>query len=209
MNEELLKRFSEKVEEIITVGRELHRRGWVPATSGNISAKVDEGLYAITASGRHKGKLTPEDVLLIDASGRPLKGGKPSAETLLHTLIYELFPETGGVIHTHSPNATVVSLLGLKEVTLRDYELLKAFPEVETHEAVISIPVFPNDQNVARLARKVKEYFLEKKEAYGFLIEGHGLYAWGRSLDEGLVHAEALEFLFECEIKLLSVRRGR
>jgi len=209
MREELLKRFSEKVEEIIEAGRELHRRGWVPATSGNISARVDEDLIAITASGRHKGKLTPEDVLLIDGEGKPLREGKPSAETLLHTLLYKLFPETGAVVHTHSPNATVISLLSLKEVKLEDYELLKAFPEIETHETVVSVPVFPNDQNVPRLAERVKEFFKGKGKAYGFLIKGHGLYAWGRSMEEALLHAEAFEFLFECEIKLLSLRRGR
>ena len=203
---ELLKRFSEKVEEIIYAGKILHEKGWVPATSGNISAKVDEKFIAITSSGKHKGELKPEDILLIDYEGNPINGRKPSAETLLHTTIYKLFPEIGAVVHTHSSNATVISLLLKDKVELEDYELLKAFPDIHTHETKITIPVFPNDQNIPRLAKKVEEYFKNTKQAYGFLIQGHGLYTWGKTMKEALIHAEALEFLFECEIKLLNLK---
>ena len=203
---ELLKKFSEKVEEIIYAGKFLHERGWVPATSGNISAKVNEKFIAITSSGKHKGELKPEDILLIDYDGNPVNGGKPSAETLLHTTIYKLFPNTGAVVHTHSPNATVISLLLEGKVELEDYELLKAFPDVHTHETKIVIPIFPNDQNIPKLAKEVEKYFKNSKEAYGFLIQGHGLYTWGRNMKEALIHTEALEFLFECEIKLLNFK---
>ncbi|NPA32811.1 MAG: methylthioribulose 1-phosphate dehydratase [Aquificae bacterium] len=205
MRQEFLRRFSEKVEEIIRAGKELHSRGWVPATSGNISAKVEEGLFAITASGKHKGKLTPQDILLVDKEGRPVGSGKPSAETLLHTTLYELFPSAGAVVHTHSPNATVISLVLKDFVELEDYELLKAFPDINTHETRIRIPIFPNDQDMRRLSERVRAYFSSTPEPYGFLIRGHGLYAWGRTMEEALIHTEALEFLFECEIRLLSV----
>ncbi len=202
---ELFKRFSERVEEIIKAGKFLHKRGWVPATSGNISARVSEEFVAITTSGKHKGELNPEDILLIDYEGNPVNGGKPSAETLLHTTIYKLFPEVGAVVHTHSPNATVISILLKDKVELEDYELLKAFPDIHTHEAKITIPIFPNDQNIKRLSKKVEEHFKDCQEAYGFLIRGHGLYTWGKTMKEALIHTEALEFLFECEIKLLGL----
>jgi len=206
VNVELFKKFSEKVEEIIEAGRVLHSRGWVPATSGNISARVSKEYIAITASGKHKGKLTPEDILLIDYEGKPVNGGKPSAETLLHTTIYKLYPQVNAVVHTHSPNATVISIVEKKDfVELEDYELLKAFPDIHTHEVRIKIPVFPNEQNIPLLAKKVEEYFKNSEDRYGFLIRGHGLYTWGRSMEEALIHTEALEFIFECEIKLLSI----
>jgi len=204
MNPELVKNFLEKARKIVEAGRELHSRGWVPATSGNISAKVSDGYIAITSSGKHKGKLRVEDILLVDMDGKPVGGGKPSAETLLHVSIYKLFPETGAVVHTHSPNATVISMILEDRVELEDYELLKAFPEIKTHETKISIPVFPNDQNIPRLARRIEEYFKEGNKAFGFLIKGHGLYAWGRNMEEALIHTEAFEFLFECEIRLLN-----
>ncbi|HID66544.1 MAG TPA: methylthioribulose 1-phosphate dehydratase, partial [Aquificaceae bacterium] len=115
-------------------------------------------------------------------------------------------PEANAVVHTHSPNSTVISRIFKDFVQLEDYELLKAFPDINTHETKIRIPIFPNDQNIPRLSKKVEEYYKNKKEPYGFLIQGHGLYTWGRSMEEALIHTEALEFLFECEIKLMSLR---
>ncbi len=207
MNQELINKFSQAVEEIIEAGRELHGKGWVPATSGNISVKINEEFIAITSSGKHKGKLTPYDVLLVDMDGNPVGEGKPSAETLLHIAVYRLFPEVNAVVHTHSPNATVISMVFKEFVELEDYELLKAFPDIHTHEAKIRIPIFPNDQNIKRLSEKVEEFFKNSEDRYGFLIEGHGLYTWGRNMREALIHTEALEFIFDCEIKLSLLKK--
>lgn len=204
---EILIKFSERVEEIIEAGKFLDKKGWVPATSGNISARVNEEYIAITKSGKHKGKLTPEDILLVDYEGKPVIEGKPSAETLLHCTIYKLFPEVNAVVHTHSPNATVISLIKKEKVELQDYELLKAFSEIETHEEKIEVPIFPNDQNIPRLSEKVRKYLEQNPKTYGFLIEGHGLYTWGKSMEEALIHTEAFEFLFDCEMKLYLLSR--
>ncbi|WP_457601623.1 methylthioribulose 1-phosphate dehydratase [Hydrogenivirga sp.] len=196
----------EAVESIISAGRFLDSKGWVPATSGNISVRVDEHRVAITASGRHKGRLRAEDVLLVDLEGTPVEDKRPSAETLLHVLIYRLYPGINAVVHTHSPNATLISRLARGRVELEDYELLKAFPEIETHETRLSVPVFENDQNMERLSSRVGEFLRKHSEVYGFLIASHGLYTWGKDMESALMHAEAYEFLFECEIKLMSLR---
>ena len=194
------------LEEIIEAGRFLDSKGWVPATSGNISVRVDSRKIAITVSGRHKGRLRPDDILLVDLEGNPLEEKKPSAETLLHLTIYKLFPEVGAVVHTHSPNATLISRIAKGSIELEDYELLKAFPEIKTHETKIVVPVFENDQNIERLSMKVEEYLKSHGNVYGFLIASHGLYTWGRDMESALIHAEAYEFLFECELRLMSVR---
>ncbi|NPA42209.1 MAG: methylthioribulose 1-phosphate dehydratase [Aquificae bacterium] len=194
------------VSEIIDAGRFLNSKGWVPATSGNISVRVNESTIAITASGKHKGRLTEEDILLVDLEGRPLENKKPSAETLLHVLIYKLYPEVNAVVHTHSPNATLISRLAKGSVELEDYELLKAFPQITTHETKIHVPVFENDQDMKRLSEKVKAYLKKHKDVHGFLIASHGLYTWGRDMESALIHAEAYEFLFECELKLMAIR---
>jgi len=196
----------EAVELIIQAGKFLDSKGWVPATSGNISVRVDQERVAITASGRHKGRLKPEDILLVDLEGRPLQDKKPSAETLLHTLLYRIFPTASAVVHTHSPNATLISRLAKGRVELEDYELLKAFPEINTHETKISVPVFDNDQDMRRLSGRVEEYLKKHSDVWGFLIASHGLYTWGRDMESALMHAEAYEFLFECELKLMLMR---
>ncbi len=191
--------------EIIEAGKFLDSKGWVPATSGNISVRVDGSRVAITASGRHKGRLRPEDILLVDLEGKPLESKKPSAETLLHTTIYRLFPEARAVVHTHSINATLISRILGDTVELEDYELLKAFPDIKTHKAKIVVPIFENDQDMRRLSSKVETFLRKHTNVFGFLISSHGLYTWGRDMKSALVQAEAYEFLFECELRLISL----
>ena len=66
----------------------LDRHGWVPATAGNLSHRLRDGRIAITRSGCHKGFLTGDEVIAVDAGGAVVQGeGRPSAETLLHTQI--------------------------------------------------------------------------------------------------------------------------
>jgi len=79
---------------------------------------------------------------------------------------------------------------------------LKAFEGIDTHETEIVIPVFPNDQNIARLAGQVGEYLLQHPAVPGYLIAGHGLYTWGASISSALRHLEAFEFLFECALEM-------
>lgn len=186
---------------LIDAGRFCYANGWVPATSGNLSARLDDGRIAVTVSGVHKGRLTASDIMVVDADGKPLEQGKrPSAETLLHTLVYERFPAAKAVLHTHSVNATLLSRHLSGELRLEDYELLKAFEGVDTHSTILTVPIFPNDQNIPRLAAKVVDYMDSHPKVHGFLIGGHGLYTWGSSVDNALRHLEAFEFLFQCEI---------
>ena len=201
-----MRELDRSIEDILSAGRFLDSKGWVPATSGNISVRVDSNRIAITASGKHKGRLKPEDILLVDLEGKPLEDKKPSAETLLHLTVYRAFPEVRAVVHTHSPNATLISRIAKGSVQLEDYELLKAFPEIETHETRITVPVFENDQNMNRLSEKVEKYLRDHGDVFGFLIASHGLYTWGRDMESALIHAEAYEFLFECELKLMAIR---
>jgi len=202
--------FMKAQRELIEAGKELYTRGWVPATSGNFSARLSDGTIAITVSGRHKGKLQVGDFLLLSPDGTPVRGSdtslKPSAETLLHLQIYRKIPQAGAVLHPHSPNATLLSRLSQKEIILQDYELLKAFEGIKTHDCRIHVPIFPNDQNIERLSSKIEEYFEKQLPRYepfaGYLIGGHGFYTWGNKVEDAMRHVEAFEFLFDCEIRL-------
>ncbi len=197
--------FGQRTAELIEAGRYIHDRGWAPATSGNFSARLSDGRIAITVSGRHKGELTADDVMLIDSEGRPLGGQRPSAETPLHTSLYRLYPTVEAVLHPHSPSATVVSRLFGDELALQDYELLKALQGIETHESRIVVPIFHNDQDIRRLAQRVEDYIGSHDDVYGYIIAGHGFYTWGTSIKEALRHVEALDFLFDIEIRLHGV----
>jgi len=198
--------FSRLADELISAGRFMFDRGWVPATSGNFSARLADGTLALTVSGRHKGRLTRGDILHADAEGRSFDGRRPSAETLLHVQIYRRFGDVRAVLHPHTVNATLLSQLEAEELELQDYELLKAFPGIDTHECSIGVPVFDNDQDIARLAQLVDDHMAARSFIYGYLIRGHGFYTWGASVDDALRHVEAFEFLFECEMRKRSIR---
>ncbi|MCL7945246.1 methylthioribulose 1-phosphate dehydratase [Marinobacter sp. ATCH36] len=197
-------------QSIIEAGHFLYGQGWSPATSSNYSARIDDEHIAVTVSGRHKGQLVAGDVMVVDLSGKAVQSNaRSSAETGLHTVLYQTFPEVGAVLHTHSVKATVLSRLlpPGEPLTLRGYELQKAFSGIDTHESELTIPVFDNTQDIPALARQTGEWFQQHPEQPGYLIRGHGLYTWGRTMADCLRHVEAFEFLFECELETMRVRR--
>jgi len=190
--------------EIIANVGELSAAGWTPATSSNFSMRLDDGHAAITVSGRDKGRLVEDDIMVVDLDGNPVATThRPSAETLLHTQLYRRYPEIGCVLHTHSPVQTIASRLyaGAGHLRLAGYELLKAFQGNSTHEAAIDVPVLANTQDMKVLAAQV-DALLDRQSLWGYLIDGHGLYAWGRDMAEARRHLEAFEFLFHCELEL-------
>lgn len=184
--------------QIVEAGRWLAARGWAPAGAGNYSVRLADGAVAVTVSGRHKGRIGPGDVMRVDLAGRPLDDGRPSAETLLHTLIYRLRPEVNAILHTHSVTGVVLTRLVREEaLRLEGYEVMKAFPGVDSHEAAIALPIFDNDQDIAALSAGVEARLAD---APAYLIRGHGLYGWGRDMEEASNVVEAAEYLLECEV---------
>ena len=200
------KEFYSKADELIAAGRFIDGKGWVPATSGNFSALLNDGNIAITVSGKHKGRLQREDIMLISPDGLSLDGKKPSAETLLHTALYRRFPQIKSVLHPHSLNATLAARVFQQEIVLENYELLKALTGINSHETRIIVPIFGNDQDIPRLSRQVEKYLDGHGEIYAYIIASHGFYTWGPSVADTLRHLEALEFLFECEIRLQGIK---
>jgi methylthioribulose-1-phosphate dehydratase len=190
--------------EIVSTARELAARGWTPATSSNFSMRLDEAHAAITVSGLDKGRLTEDGVMVVDLDGRPVATEqRPSAETVLHTRLYRRDAGIGCVLHTHSLVQTVASRVFAPGggVRLEGYELAKAIAGTTTHEAVIELPVLANSQDMPATAGQV-EALLDAGPLSGYLIAGHGLYAWGRDLAEARRHLEAFEFMLACELEL-------
>lgn len=192
---------------LCNAGKFIDSKGWVPATSGNFSARLPDGTIAVTTSGKHKGQLQVEDIMLIDADANALDGKKPSAETGLHTALYKRYPAINAILHPHSINAILVSKLFGDKLILEDYELLKALHGIATHETKITVPIFPNDQDIPRLSQLVDAYLDKVSDCYAYIITGHGLYTWGESIQEALRHLEALDYLFDCELRLHGVKQ--
>ena len=174
--------------------------------------RLDAAHAAITISGRDKGHLGIDDIMVIDLEGRAVNtAARPSAETALHTQIYRRFPDAGAVLHTHSRTQTVASRLFSERgvIHFQGWELQKAIAGTTSHESVLAVPVFANTQDMAVLVRAVDAWLDEGKPLHGYLIDGHGIYTWGRDMPETQRHLEALEFLLGCELDLLQLRGNR
>jgi methylthioribulose-1-phosphate dehydratase len=175
----------------------------VPATAGNFSIRLDRRRLLVTVSGRHKGLLTVDDVMVVDLDGiAEDREKRSSAETLLHCGIYRRFPEAGAVLHGHSIANTVLSRQAGNGIALAGYELLKAFPGLPTHDAAVTLPVVPNDQDIERMQRGLDVVWDGLQRIVpGYLIVGHGSYVWAPDMPTALMRMEALEFMLACELQ--------
>ncbi|WP_083567259.1 methylthioribulose 1-phosphate dehydratase [Hyphomicrobium sp. CS1GBMeth3] len=185
------------------------QRHWVPATSGNFSVRIDASRIAITRSGVDKGALTASDVLVQELEA-PLRPGS-SAEAALHVRLYRDDPDINAILHTHGPASTVIGRAHAsdKSVRIHGWELQKALAGVTTHDTTVDVPIFANDQNIEALSKRVAKRLARPVpngccRAPGYLLAGHGLYAWGRSAAEAARHLEALEVLFSQILALRS-----
>ena len=200
--------FSSAMAEILAVGRRLDARGLAPATTGNYSVRLDDGHIAVTVSGRHKGRLGQDDVTLIDLDGHALDAKPPSAEAALHASVYRLYARAEAVLHVHSvASITLTRLLPRdSDLVLEGYETLKVLPGVTTHDTRVVIPVFDNSQDMTALGRAVEARLVMLQPAPpALLLRGHGIYAWGASVEEAERVVEALELLMSCELETLRI----
>lgn len=209
--------FATAASRIVAAGRRLDALGLVPSTAGNISERVGPDLVAVTRSGGRKGFLDAGAVIAVDMAARPLDAGdmserplagdtaarpldagdRPSAETTLHCQIYAAFPDAGAVLHGHSVPLTALTRAQPGDIALSGYEVLKAFG-TDTHDTTLVLPVFDNDQDMVRLAAAIAPRLRSCR--MGYALRGHGLYAWGRDMDDALGRLEAAEFLLACAL---------
>jgi len=206
---------ADSVDQLRSIGREFHGRSWSLGTSSNYSvvSSRDPLELLITASGKDKSALGPDDFVRVDATGRVIDGStrKSSAETLLHCLLADLVPALGGtavgaVLHTHSVWSTILSAADLPKGSLRieGYEMLKGLDGIGTHDTCEEVPIFANGQDMTELSHRIRDRFSaadwsnpKRPPYHGFLLSGHGLYTWGQTLAEARRHIEIHEFLFE------------
>jgi methylthioribulose-1-phosphate dehydratase len=186
---------------LVQIAKECHARGWALGTSGNFSAVVrrEPLLLTITGRGLHKGTLSQDNFVRVDADGTVVQGtGYPSAETALHLLLANV-RRAAAVLHTHSAWSTIISDLDAKAggLSIEGYEMLKGLEGVKSHNHREWLPIIENDQDMARLAGVAAAKLDEYPSVHGLLLRRHGLYTWGESLEQAKRHLEILEFLLE------------
>jgi methylthioribulose-1-phosphate dehydratase len=194
------------IEALAAFGRFASARRWVEATSGNFSCRLDAGHALVTRSGINKGAIGAGDVAVVPVSG-PIPPGM-SAETPLHLARYRADAEIGAVVHVHTLAATVLSRADLAagRVRFSGFEMQKALAGIATHDGVVDLPVFANDQDTVALAATV-EAQLDGAAVPGYLLAGHGIYAWGATMADARRHLEGLEFLLACTLEERKLQR--
>ena len=200
--------FPDAAAQIVAVGRWLDAKGWAPATAGNYSMRLDDGSFAVTVSGKHKGRLTADDVMRVDNAGASLDGKKPSAETALHLDLYARFPDCGAVLHSHSPEAVGLSrTVDGDAYTLTGHEMLKVLPGITTHDISVALPIVDNSQDMADIIAAVAPALLAPGAIPAYLIRGHGLYGWGRDMAAAERVIEGIEWMIAAELAERRFRR--
>ena len=175
----------------------LPKYGLVTFTWGNVSGIDREaGLFVIKPSGVEYDLLTPEDMVVVDLQGNKVEGRyNPSSDTPTHTVLYNRFPEVGGIVHTHSPWATSWAQAGrdipCSGTTHADYiygevPCVRNLTKEEIEEAYEwNTGVLIADEFKAR----GKDYIAVP----AVLCKNHGPFTWGKDAREAVHNAVVLE----------------
>jgi len=197
-------------EEVLETNLDLARRGLVLYTFGNASG-IDraQGLVAIKPSGVPYEKMKLADIVLVDMHGKIVEGKlRPSSDLATHLILYQAFPAIGGVVHTHSRNATVWAqaarpipcfgtthadyFYGPIPVTehLRESEIEEAY-EANTGHAIVK-----------------RFQGMDPLEMPAVLVAGHAPFTWGVSAAEAAHNAVVLEEIAQTARHTLAVNPG-
>jgi len=169
--------------EIVQYGRMMHARGFVAATDGNLSVRLDERRILATPTAMSKGMLRASDLVIVDLDGQRLSGKRNvSSEIGMHLLIYQLRPDVRGVVHAHPRTATGFAAAGI------------ALNQPLVCEVVIglgSIPLAkygtPGTPELAdALAPLIPEYD-------ALLMSNHGVVSYGEDLASAYMKMETVE----------------
>lgn len=192
-------------ENLAAVIRAYHLKGWSPATSTNYSFRdpLNKAVIFVSKSGIDKSQFTADDFMEVGMDGKPLPGFeniRPSAETLIHSTLYALFPEMNCILHSHSVYSVLQSIKHDDSIHLEGYEVLKGFEGIKTHEKAIELPIFENTQDMDLFSTSLQARHM-RLTVPAFIMRKHGTYAWGRNLFEAKRHLETAEYLFEVDWK--------
>ena len=176
---------------------ELPARGLVKYTWGNVSGiDRESGLFVIKPSGVEYEELSPEDMVVVDLNGKVAEGKyRPSSDTATHLELYKKYPEIGGVVHTHSPEATAWAQAG------RD------IPPYGTTHADYYYGAIPCTRGMTKeeiegeyekntglvIIETLEERNIAPEYTPGILCQYHGVFTWGKDAAEAVYNSVVLE----------------
>jgi L-fuculose-phosphate aldolase len=191
-------------EEIVRVGQIMHAKGFVAATDGNISARLDKDRFLVTPSGLSKGYMTPDQMVVIDWDARPIGSArfgaardlKPSSEILLHLEAYRQRPEIRAVVHAHPVHAITLSIAGISLARC-------LIPEV-----VVNLGLIPTTDYAMPASAEGATVIRELIQRYdAIILQRHGSVTIGKNVWEAYLNLEKLENAADITYKLLLLGR--
>ena len=169
--------------EIVRIGRLLHEKGFIAASDGNISVRLNDYTVLATPTCMSKGMLTEEDLVTVDLRGKKLSGFREvSSEIAMHMMIYRVRPDVTAVVHAHPPTATGFAAAG------------RALDEALVSEIVISLGTVPlagyATPGTIDLCDNIEPY-IEDHDAV--LMANHGVVTCGHDLLSAYMNMETVE----------------
>lgn len=202
---------------ICTLCKQFFHNNWCTGTGGGISIKdPNTNYYYLAPSGVQKEKMIPEDLFVMDAQTleylRSPKLYKPSACTPLFLACYQK-KNAGAIIHTHSQNAVICSLLFGDEFRIANIEQIKAIPSGKVDPVTkkpmalsffdtLKIPIIENMAHEDELIDDLHKTFKDYPDTCAVIVRRHGIFVWGPTIDKAKIFNEAIDYLMELAIKM-------
>ncbi len=190
---------------ICELGRSFYALGWVSGTGGGISLRVNDRIV-MAPSGVQKERLRPQDIFELDASGEVVS--TPADTDLRVSACAPLFlhafnkRNAGAVIHSHSHNALLATLLSDDDTfVVTHLEMMKGLAGVGYHD-VHRVPVIENTAHECDLADSLAAAMDREPNAHAVLVRRHGVYIWGDDWVAAKRHAECYDYLFSAAVQL-------
>jgi 3-dehydro-4-phosphotetronate decarboxylase len=173
-------------EAICRFGRSIFERGLTSGSSGNISARLDDGRWLTTPTNSSLGWLDPARLSLLNAAGKIISGDKPTKELPLHAALYETRNDVGAIVHLHSTHSVAVSML-------QDVDPANVLPALTAYYLMrvgrtTLVPYYrPGDPAVADAIRGLAGKYTS------VLLANHGPVVGGKDLEAAVYATEELE----------------
>ena len=184
-------------EKVYLANMELPKRGLVTYTWGNVSGiDREKGLFVIKPSGVEYGELKPSDMVVMDLQGNKVEGDmNPSSDTKTHLVLYNAFPQVGGIVHTHSPYAVAWAQAGedlpCYGTTHADY-FYGSIP-CARHLTQAELDEDYEKNTGVTIVETFKERGLDPMAVPAVLCFSHGPFTWGKDPAQAVYHSVVLE----------------
>ena len=193
--------------KVCEANRALVDHGLVTLTWGNVSGICPERRHvAIKPSGVPYVQLSPDQIVIVDIDGNVVEGDlRPSSDTPTHVVLYKHFDGIGGITHTHSHYATAFAQ------ARREIPCLGTTHADHFHGPVPLTRVLREAEVERNYEANTGEVIVQRFEALdpvsvpAVLVAGHAPFAWGRSVQESLDNAVALEAVAEMALVTLGL----